>query len=171
MAEKIQPQGPSPRAPSHGPMPSAPDQAGGHPAGHETDDLNVRAVFWFIGSLIGGSFILWLVLAGYWHELDKSIRPGAKTSPWVGQRQLPPAPRLQVQGNIDLQSYLDDQGKRLNSYGEQAPGTGNFYIPIEKAMDLVVQQGLPARPAQPAAEASKQALKGNERNPNDPRAQ
>src|SRR4051812_44974069 len=104
MANKIEPEGMPPRDPARGPIPSAPDKAG-HPAGHEPDDLNVRAILWFMASLVGGAVVLWLVLIGFWHYLDEAVKPESKLSPWAGLRQLPPEPRLQVQPNIDLQAY------------------------------------------------------------------
>jgi len=63
---------------------------------------------------------------------------------------LPPEPRLQVSAPKDLEQYKAAQGEILNSYGWVDQKAGIVRIPIERAMDILVQRGLPVRGAAPA---------------------
>jgi hypothetical protein len=62
---------------------------------------------------------------------------------------LPPEPRLQVSAPKDLEQYKAAQGEILNSYGWIDQNAGVVRIPIERAMDILVQKGLPFRGAAP----------------------
>jgi hypothetical protein len=64
----------------------------------------------------------------------------------VGQSQDPPAPRLQTQPFKDVYSLKAAQSGVLHSYGWIDKANGVVHIPIERAMELTLQQGLPARP-------------------------
>jgi len=62
---------------------------------------------------------------------------------------LPPEPRLQVSAPKDLEQYKAAQGEILNSYGWVDQKAGVVRIPIDRAMDILVQKGLPVRGAAP----------------------
>jgi len=62
----------------------------------------------------------------------------------------PPPPALEAQPGQSLQPYLAAQQQKLNSYRWVDRSTGVVAIPIDRAMDEVAQQGLPAREAPPA---------------------
>lgn len=78
---------------------------------------------------------------------------GPPASPFENARVLPPPPRLQVQPRLDLEKYLDSQNRALTSYGWVDKQNGVIRIPIDRAMDLLVERGLPARSAEDAAAA------------------
>jgi hypothetical protein len=59
-------------------------------------------------------------------------------------RVLPPAPRLQVTPVLDLKNYRDSQWEQLETYGWVDKEGGVVRIPIERAMDLVLERGLAA---------------------------
>jgi hypothetical protein len=63
---------------------------------------------------------------------------------------LPPEPRLQVSAPNDLKQYQAAQGEILNSYGWVDQKAGIVRIPIDRAMDILLQKGLPVRRATPA---------------------
>src|SRR6476661_6797416 len=52
---------------------------------------------------------------------------------------VPPEPRLQVNPQADLQEYLQKQREALNSYGWTSRPEGKVRIPIDRAMELVVE--------------------------------
>lgn len=60
-------------------------------------------------------------------------------------RQVPPEPRLQTHPVQDLAVMRADEEAFLNRYGWIDQAQGVVHLPIERAMDLVVQRGLPAR--------------------------
>ena len=58
-------------------------------------------------------------------------------------------PRLQVDAPADLQRYLKQQNEVLDSYGWVDRKNGVVRIPIDRAMDLLSQPGLPVQTAPP----------------------
>jgi hypothetical protein len=66
----------------------------------------------------------------------------------VGQGdRLPPEPRLQANPRQDLKELRDAEEARLKSYGWVDRNAGVVRIPIDEAMKLTLQRGLPARAA------------------------
>jgi hypothetical protein len=63
------------------------------------------------------------------------------------------APMLETDELTELRKYLMDQENQLNSYGWVDEKAGVAHIPIERAMDLIKQRGLPVFP-QGGAESS-----------------
>ncbi len=58
-------------------------------------------------------------------------------------------PVLQIHPVADLDAYRAQETKLLNSYGWVDKSAGIARIPIDRAIDLISEQGLPARePAQ-----------------------
>jgi hypothetical protein len=60
--------------------------------------------------------------------------------------QLPPEPRLQVSPPRELQQLRAAEEATLTSYGWVEQSEGIVRIPIERAMALLAERGLPTRP-------------------------
>ena len=117
--------------------------------GYERRDANVRGLVQFAFWL---AVVLAVTLIGMKWTFDylKSVQPlGATSSPLVkpGERELPPSPRLQVQPHQELVDYCAAQQAAVNSYGWVNQQSGVVRIPVDRAMDLVLSRGLPARAA------------------------
>jgi hypothetical protein len=56
-----------------------------------------------------------------------------------------PNPRLEENERGQLNGFLTDEEKTLYSYGWVDQQAGAVRIPIDRAMDLLVQRGLPVR--------------------------
>jgi hypothetical protein len=113
--------------------------------GHETVDANVRSlVGWGLGvfALLASGFIISIVVFRYF-VTHQSLGPPA--SPFENVRALPPRPVLQVAPARDLRQYLEEENAVLNSYGWVDQKAGVVRIPIDRAMDLLLQKGLPVR--------------------------
>jgi hypothetical protein len=113
--------------------------------GHETVDANVRSlVGWGLGvfALLASGLIISIVVFRYF-VTHQSLGPPA--SPFENARALPSRPVLQVTPARDLRQYLDQQNAVLNSYGWVDQKAGVARIPIDRAMDLLLQKGLPVR--------------------------
>jgi hypothetical protein len=121
--------------------------------GHETSDANTRNL------IIAGVILCCLVIAGLlvsggvFHYFVGHQGLGPPASPFENVRMLPPEPRLQVSAPKDLKQYKAGQEEILNSYGWVDQGAGIVRIPIERAMDILLQKGLPLRGAAPAKPA------------------
>jgi len=70
---------------------------------------------------------------------------GPPASPFEDVRTLPSGPRLQVTAPQDLKRYQGAQAEILNSYGWVDQKAGIVRIPVERAMDILLQKGLPVR--------------------------
>jgi hypothetical protein len=114
---------------------------------HEKTDAGVRNVAAlaaaFVGLLVFGVIVAYGTFRFMYTpetatEVPSALQPG---------RVLPPAPRLQVNAQEDLRDYLQQQKQTLNSYGWVDQSAGVVRIPIDRAMDLVIQKGLPTRVA------------------------
>ena len=122
---------------------------------HETADVNPRAITWFgIGLVLVCIFslLMLVLLFKYFEGRERAKNPAA---PAVSQEtgKLPPEPRLQRTPIVDLKRMRDAEDQILGSYGWLDQSRGVVRIPITRAMDLVVERGLPARPQAPAPSA------------------
>jgi hypothetical protein len=115
---------------------------------HETSDVNVRGIFVLAVGLVVVtaffSFLVWVLFE--FLQVREATRvvpeyPLAATQ----ETRLPPEPRLQTDPRGDLQELRTEEDRLLNSYGWVDKSTGTVRIPIEEAMRLMVQRGLPAR--------------------------
>jgi hypothetical protein len=58
------------------------------------------------------------------------------------QVQLPPSPRLEQSPRGDTDKIVADAAKKLEGYGWVDQQAGTAHIPIERAMELVVERGV-----------------------------
>jgi hypothetical protein len=115
--------------------------------GHETRDADVNKLAIFGLVLVAMVLFGFLVTEGLFRYVIKAENAKRQVSPFEDQNQIPPKPHLLVSEPADYQSYMEKQTKLLNSYGWVDPKQGKVRIPIDRAMALVLQKGLPTRPA------------------------
>jgi hypothetical protein len=122
------------------------DTTNGSP-GHEVRDVNIRALVIF-GIGLATLTIVALVVMRLAFGLFKveEIKTEPQASPLTESRRLPPGPRLQVEPEQDLQQLRAVESEKLNSYGWVNKEAGVVHIPIERAMELVIERGLLVRP-------------------------
>lgn len=114
---------------------------------HEQRDANIRSLVKFGAGL---SALVVFALVAMWLLFDYLAarpEPGPEPSPMAREREAPPAPRLQVAPSTDLDRLRTNEDSALNSYGWVDREAGIVHIPIDKAIDLVAERGLPARSA------------------------
>lgn len=129
--------------------------AGQPPEPHfQVSDVNVWAVGKFAIALIllaifslAGVFALFRYFIGSSGGPLPSILAGEQ----IDARKAPPAPQLEVTEPLDLARMRGAEEKLLTTYGWVDQQKGIVRIPIDRAMDLVAQQGLPYRQQPPAA--------------------
>lgn len=121
---------------------------------HESRDANIPALAAFGGAIVVTVAIV--MLFSWWlFGILTYVHPvGPTPTPFASSRQLPPEPRLQPKPEVDLQRYLDEENAELNSYGWVDRQAGVVHIPIERAMQLLLQQGLPVRASNDAQSAN-----------------
>jgi hypothetical protein len=115
--------------------------------GYETRDANTRGVLGFMALLF---VVINLVLFASWRLFDYfavADRSPAPAFPFASERQVPPPPDLQVNGRKDFQKIYAQQQQKLESYAWEDRKAGIVRIPIERAMDLLLEKGLPVVPS------------------------
>ena len=121
---------------------------------HEESDVNIRAILGFGAGLMIVTaiicFLLWL-LFGYF--ASREAQSSTREFPLAVEQQnrMPPEPRLQTNPKEDLRVLQGRDEALLKSYGWTDKNAGIARIPIEEAMKLTVQRGLPARRGNEAA--------------------
>ena len=118
--------------------------------GHETTDASIRNLIIFGVGLLLLVIVGLLVSGAVFHYYVGHQGLGPPASPFENDRMLPPEPRLQVTAPKDLEQYKAAQEEILNNYGWADQNAGIVRIPIDRAMDILVQKGLPLRGAAPA---------------------
>src|ERR1041384_6937289 len=113
---------------------------------HEESDVNVRAIMGFIGGLFVSILICYLVVSGLYRYFDTretkhEVPPVSLVKPPAGQ--MPPEPRLQTIPQQDMKKLREEEDAKLSSYGWVDQSAGVAHIPIEQAMKLVAERGLP----------------------------
>jgi hypothetical protein len=119
---------------------------------HETSDVNVRAILWFVIVLSGitlsvdvGMYGLFKAFDYYEVKNDPPVSPLAHPPAAVtGGPQ--PSPGLQTTPWEDLKRFRAEQHAYLHGYGWVDEHAGIARVPIEKAKELLLKEGLPVRP-------------------------
>jgi hypothetical protein len=131
--------------------------------GYETRDANVRGVFNFLVFLSGLLVVAALLSWGLFRYFSRPQPGTPPASPFEQTRQLPLGPQLQVNPREDLLKYQEQQEQSIENYAWENRGTGTVRVPIERAMELLVQKGLPAQTDTPPAPAEKTAAKAGKK--------
>jgi hypothetical protein len=132
----------------------------GHDVEFEHEDLATRGIFAFMIGLAVVGVVIYFIIVGMYHFLDNYERAQMVTaSPLVTTKSAMSrvvtqddmdrafkdngAPMLEVIEGVDLHKDLIKQEEQLNSYGWVDKDAGVAHIPIERAMDLIVERKLP----------------------------
>jgi len=115
-------------------------------ASYEANRVGSRPIFIFGAVLVVITAIILLAMGGLFWRFS---RQAAKTDPrpplLANTRQPPPAPRLQISPIQDLQTIQAAEAEILSGYGWVDRANGVVRIPISRALDLLIERGLPAR--------------------------
>lgn len=97
-------------------------------------------------ALVGVAMVLMWYFASALFIGEKAQDPPPPLMVEARVQHLPPGPRLQSHPFADLDHLRAEEKARLGSYGWVDEAHGVAHIPIERAKDLLVAQGLPAPP-------------------------
>ena len=112
---------------------------------YEKKDVNPRAILYIGISIIISAVIIHFAV---WRLFDlfnaREAHQGKPPATLVNtKRQPPPAPRLQTDAPDDLQEMRLREKALLESYGWVDRQNGIAHIPIERAIALLIERGLP----------------------------
>ncbi|MFL6300079.1 MAG: hypothetical protein ACJ71N_05685 [Terriglobales bacterium] len=128
---------------------------------HESSDANVRAIYTFgvwlavLGALC--ALATWGGLRAMEAFADHQDKARMAANPMVPEARMKmpaeaaahefPTPQLQRDDAAEMSEEIADENFKLTHYQWVDQSQGVVRIPIDKAMQLVLQRGLPARPA------------------------
>lgn len=112
---------------------------------HERKDVDVISLFAIVLTLFVMCVVVFLVVTGMMHYFK--LREPAQTA---GQANIPrpraeefPQPRLEVKPGANLAELRAAEDVDLNSYGWVDRNAETVRIPIDRAMQLILERGLP----------------------------
>ena len=125
----------------------------------ERQDLSPRSVYAFLIGLAVAGAVVYFVLWGFYDFMDaydKKHQPyqnplvqpstaDTRTVP-LGEINKFPQPRLERNERLEINDFRLKEEQALNSYGWVDEKAGVVRIPIDRAMQLVAQRGLPTTP-------------------------
>jgi hypothetical protein len=159
--------------PTHDPI--DPHQPGNDSPGYEVTDVNVSGIVVFLaalGAFVGVFFIFCFGMgkvintaiirsdgpSNRWNQIGpqpRGKREDLTSNTVMEQQQLSqmvqrfPTPRLQTDdGNLEIAEMHAREDLLLNYYSWVDRSSGKVRIPITRAMQLIVQHGLPVAPAE-----------------------
>jgi hypothetical protein len=132
------------------------------PASHgdyERSDIGVRGVLYFLTGLAVAVVFAYLIVAGIYSFLDKrSASEQAPVNPLVTNAPADtrhiandypqssfPNPKLEEDERGQLNNIRLKEEQTLSTYDYIDKNAGTIRIPIDRAMDLIAQRGLPVR--------------------------
>jgi len=147
-------------------------ETGKNKSGHghgdfERRDIGVAGIIYFFAGLAAATLVIHFMLAGLYNFLDKRekaqqppVNPLITNVP-ADTRQIPfnypekafPTPRLERDERTQLNDIRMAEEQKLASYDWVDQKAGTVRIPIDRAMELVAQRGLPVRTQETAAQA------------------
>lgn len=140
--------------------------------GYEHEDLTSRGPFYFMAGLALLGLVIYLIVFGMYRFLDRydlahqpplspMATPEADTRAVThAETQTFPQPRLEENEHAELRSFIEDQDRKLATYDWVDRDRGTVRIPIDRAMELIVQRGLPVHP-EGASSAQSSATKSS----------
>jgi hypothetical protein len=117
---------------------------------YEKEDINERSTFWFgliILIVMVAAALLTKPLYDLLAERETAAQPAAAYVAESDPRALePPSPRLQVHPETDLAAFRAQEEATLTTYAWVDKENGIVRIPVQEAMRIVAERGLPVFP-------------------------
>jgi hypothetical protein len=129
-----------------------------HQDGFEQEDLSSRTALYFLAGLVLVCVVVYLIVFGMYRFLDSyatahqppmspMVTPEADTRAVTpGNAETFPQPRLEENERTQLRAFIEDQDRKLATYDWVDKDRGTVRIPIDRAMELIEQRGLPVHP-------------------------
>ncbi len=147
--------------------------------GFEVEDLSPQGVFFFMAGLAVVGVIIYFIILGMYRFLDaydrkhqEPVNPMAVSSGVNASVPIEfnavrgkvektfPKPVLEYNERTQFTQELEKQDQALESYDWVDQKNGVVHIPIEQAMDLIAQRGLPVLPHGEAAGGARTSTAG-----------
>jgi len=135
---------------------------------YERRDIGVAGVLYFLAGLVAAGLLVHFLITGLYSYLDKksnveqpplsplmeNVRTDERHVPKDYPQATFPSPKLEEDERGQLNGIRLQEEETLSSYGWVDQNAGTVRIPIDRAMDLIAQRGLPVRAANAATEGA-----------------
>jgi hypothetical protein len=111
-------------------------------SGHEQSEVNVRTIVVSLAFLLLGAFLSAIITVGIFRYLHNTYKPDEAAK--QAQPQIPPEPRIEVAPAEQIQTLRAHEDHILTSYSWVDQKSGTVRVPIDRAIDMLAQKGLPA---------------------------
>lgn len=113
--------------------------------GYETRDASLKLALWIGLGLVVLSLLAFVTMRGFYDSLADA--EAARQPPPSAMRpegeMLPPEPRLATHPTRPLREMRAKEDAVLQGYGWVDEATGTVHIPIERAIEMTLERGLP----------------------------
>jgi hypothetical protein len=129
------------------------------PLNHELSDADPAPILKFLAFLVAATIVIALLVVPFYNYLERreaAEKTARHPMSLTGvERPQPPPPRLQTYPFQDIKALRQHDKPLVGSYEWVDRNAGTVRIPIDRAMDLLAQRGLPYRKGgQPSAAAA-----------------
>ena len=111
-------------------------------AGHEQSEVSVRLIVVSLAFLAVFTFLVCVLVGGIFNYLHSEYHTAEAER--LAQPVIPPAPRIEVEPFRELQGLRAHEEHVQTTYAWVDKDAGVVRIPIDRAIDLLVQKGLPS---------------------------
>jgi hypothetical protein len=115
------------------------------PEGHEESEVGIRGIFLFGVALIGLAVLVHFALGAFMKQFTRQEKQLAALRPlrFQEERGQFPTPRLQGNPAKDTQAFVATEREDLRSYGWADRKAKVGKVPIDRAIELLLQRRLP----------------------------
>jgi len=132
---------------------------GGHGGGYDRE-ISLRGIVIFgiaLALILVASLAAMWVMSGAFKAREVSADPKPSPLAEANARRLPPEPRLEPSPPKAYREWRRQEEAMVSGYGWADERARVARIPLDRAMEIVLEKGLPVPPPLPAAPASPQA--------------
>ncbi len=115
--------------------------------GHEIREVNIKLILLSTLGVVILVLVVCFVTVGIFNYLSSTQVQPAQASDLPRPAELPKAPRVQEHPSEEYRVLHADEARVLNSYAWVNQADGTVRIPIDRAIDLLAERGLPLAPA------------------------
>ena len=125
------------------------------------DDENMRAILRFALWMVVAAVVIYAVLFGMFQYFDRQAAAADPAQNPLLAGEKPPAtpaarfpqPQLQANAAADLVKERAREDAQLSTYGWVDRQAGVVHLPVERAMQMIAERGVPTWPAPPSQPA------------------
>lgn len=137
---------------AHQPLP----KKNGHGGGYEKQDVGFRFAILFIAGIIVFTVLTMVALFVIYPILTPEGARARRETAQEVQRRLPPGPVLQANPAVDMQRFREQELRKVSTYGWVDERRGIVRVPVDRAMEIVAQRGLPRWQTVPTGQEKRQ---------------